>query len=257
MRPNPVKCSLKAGKPAVGTWLSLGSITAARFLARAGFAWLTVDIEHSLVDWETATHMFAVDRRRRLHAAGPRAGQPPRPHQARARQRRPRHRRADGQHPRRRPRPPSPPCLYPPRRQPQRRRQRPRPQLRRHRRRLLRPRQRRDAHRAPVRAHPGGRGRRRRSSRCRASTPSSSAPTTWRPACAARTASRRRPRRFKQALTHILATCKKHNVAAGIHCVQRRGGEAADRGGLAVPRHRQRAADDARRRRAPRRTDSG
>jgi 4-hydroxy-2-oxoheptanedioate aldolase len=59
MRPNPVKRALKAGQPSVGTWLSLGSITAARFLARAGFAWLTVDIEHSLVDWETATHMFA------------------------------------------------------------------------------------------------------------------------------------------------------------------------------------------------------
>jgi len=59
MRPNPVKKALKEGQPAVGTWLSLGSITAARFLARAGFAWLTVDIEHSLVDWETATHMFA------------------------------------------------------------------------------------------------------------------------------------------------------------------------------------------------------
>src|SRR5512145_16105 len=59
MRPNPVKQALKAGQPAVGTWLSLGSITAARFMARAGFAWLTVDIEHSLVDWETATHMFA------------------------------------------------------------------------------------------------------------------------------------------------------------------------------------------------------
>ena len=43
----------------MGTWLSLGSITATRFMARAGFAWLTVDIEHSLVDWETATHMFA------------------------------------------------------------------------------------------------------------------------------------------------------------------------------------------------------
>ena len=28
-------------------------------MARAGFAWLTTDIEHSLVDWETATHMFA------------------------------------------------------------------------------------------------------------------------------------------------------------------------------------------------------
>src|ERR1700709_115765 len=59
MRPNPVKQLLKAGKPAVGTWLSLGSITGARFRARAGFDWLTTDIEHSLVDWETATHMFA------------------------------------------------------------------------------------------------------------------------------------------------------------------------------------------------------
>jgi 4-hydroxy-2-oxoheptanedioate aldolase len=59
MRPNAVKQALKAGRPSVGTWLSLGSITAARFLARAGFAWLNVDVEHSLVDWETATHMFA------------------------------------------------------------------------------------------------------------------------------------------------------------------------------------------------------
>src|SRR5271170_5317749 len=59
MRANPVKRALKAGQPSVGTWLSLGSITASRFLARAGFSWLTVDIEHSLVDWETATHIFA------------------------------------------------------------------------------------------------------------------------------------------------------------------------------------------------------
>ncbi len=59
MRPNPVKKALKEGQASVGTWLSLGSITAARFLARTGFAWLTVDVEHSLVDWETATHMFA------------------------------------------------------------------------------------------------------------------------------------------------------------------------------------------------------
>src|SRR5438309_6072720 len=59
MRVNSVKRALREGQPALGTWLSLGSITAARFLARAGFAWLTVDIEHSLVDWETASHMFA------------------------------------------------------------------------------------------------------------------------------------------------------------------------------------------------------
>lgn len=41
MRLNPVKRALTAGKPSVGAWLSLGSITASRFLARAGFSWLT------------------------------------------------------------------------------------------------------------------------------------------------------------------------------------------------------------------------
>jgi 4-hydroxy-2-oxoheptanedioate aldolase len=59
MRSNPVRKALREGRPSVGTWLSLGSITAARFLARSGFAWLTVDLEHSLADWETAAHMFA------------------------------------------------------------------------------------------------------------------------------------------------------------------------------------------------------
>jgi 4-hydroxy-2-oxoheptanedioate aldolase len=59
MRINNVKRLLKAGKPTVGTWLSLGSITAARFLARAGFDWLTVDVEHSLAGMETTTHMLA------------------------------------------------------------------------------------------------------------------------------------------------------------------------------------------------------
>ncbi len=62
MRQNAVKHALKSGPPSVGTWLSLGSITAARFMARAGFNWLTTDIEHSHVDWETATHMFAAMR---------------------------------------------------------------------------------------------------------------------------------------------------------------------------------------------------
>jgi 4-hydroxy-2-oxoheptanedioate aldolase len=59
MRANSVKRLLKSGKPTVGTWLSLGSITAARFMARAGFDWLTVDVEHSLVNVETTTHMMA------------------------------------------------------------------------------------------------------------------------------------------------------------------------------------------------------
>lgn len=58
MRTNTVKQLLKDGKPAVGTWLSLGNIVAARFLARSGFDWLTVDLEHSLVGIESAVHMM-------------------------------------------------------------------------------------------------------------------------------------------------------------------------------------------------------
>ena len=59
MRANPVKRALKAGQASVGTWLSLGCVTATRFMARAGFDWLTVDTEHSLVGIETTTHLFA------------------------------------------------------------------------------------------------------------------------------------------------------------------------------------------------------
>ena len=52
------RAALKAGKPQVGTWLSLASPMAARFMARTGFDWLTVDIEHSPVNWESAAQMF-------------------------------------------------------------------------------------------------------------------------------------------------------------------------------------------------------
>lgn len=59
MRANAVKRALGENRPSLGTWLSLGNITAARFMARAGFDWLTIDMEHSLVGWETAAHMLA------------------------------------------------------------------------------------------------------------------------------------------------------------------------------------------------------
>lgn len=59
MRINPVKKALREGSPQVGTWLSLGSPMAARFLAKSGFHWLTVDLEHTPLDWETAAVMFA------------------------------------------------------------------------------------------------------------------------------------------------------------------------------------------------------
>lgn len=59
MRANPVKRALKEGKPCFGTWLSLGNVLAARFLARSGFHWINLDIEHSMVGWETAANIFA------------------------------------------------------------------------------------------------------------------------------------------------------------------------------------------------------
>lgn len=58
MKHNPVKAALKAGKPQVGTWLSLGNVFAARLMARTGFPWLTVDMEHSPISWNEAALLF-------------------------------------------------------------------------------------------------------------------------------------------------------------------------------------------------------
>ena len=58
MKKNPVKRALQAGKPQVGTWLSLGNVFATRLMARVGFPWLTVDMEHSPIDWSQAALLF-------------------------------------------------------------------------------------------------------------------------------------------------------------------------------------------------------
>ena len=59
MRTNPVKEKLRRGEVSFGTWLSLGDLYATRVLARMGFDWLTLDIEHSAIDWSQATTIFA------------------------------------------------------------------------------------------------------------------------------------------------------------------------------------------------------
>ncbi|WP_437205742.1 HpcH/HpaI aldolase family protein [Planctomicrobium sp. SH664] len=51
MKKNSVKSALRAGEAQVGTWLSMGDLTATRMLARAGFPWLTIDLEHAAIDW--------------------------------------------------------------------------------------------------------------------------------------------------------------------------------------------------------------
>lgn len=47
MRTNEVKEKLKRGEPALGAWLSLPSVPSARIMARLGFDWLVVDMEHT------------------------------------------------------------------------------------------------------------------------------------------------------------------------------------------------------------------
>jgi 4-hydroxy-2-oxoheptanedioate aldolase len=58
MRTNRVKKLLKEGKPTFGTWLSLGDVFAARVLARMGYDWLTLDLEHAPVDLHQASIIF-------------------------------------------------------------------------------------------------------------------------------------------------------------------------------------------------------
>lgn len=60
MKTNHVRAKLKRGEPSVGTWLTLPDPVAARLMARVGFDWLTVELEHAPVNIETATQSFAV-----------------------------------------------------------------------------------------------------------------------------------------------------------------------------------------------------
>ena len=60
MRTNQVKEKLKRGEPALGAWLSLPSVPAARVMARLGFDWLAVDTEHSAQHPALMADMVAV-----------------------------------------------------------------------------------------------------------------------------------------------------------------------------------------------------
>jgi 4-hydroxy-2-oxoheptanedioate aldolase len=60
MKKNHVRAKLKQGQPSIGTWLTLPDVVAARLMARVGFDWLTVELEHTPVNWETAANSFAI-----------------------------------------------------------------------------------------------------------------------------------------------------------------------------------------------------
>jgi hypothetical protein len=58
MKTNEARAKLKRGEPCIGTWLTLPDPTAARLMARVGFDWLTVELEHAAVNIETAAQSF-------------------------------------------------------------------------------------------------------------------------------------------------------------------------------------------------------
>jgi 4-hydroxy-2-oxoheptanedioate aldolase len=59
MMPNHVKHKLKAGTPAIGTWLNIGDPISAEAVAELGFDWLVIDAEHGPIDRATMATMFA------------------------------------------------------------------------------------------------------------------------------------------------------------------------------------------------------
>ena len=60
MKTNHTRAKLKRGESAVGTWLTLPDPVSARLMARVGFDWLTVELEHTPVNFETAAQSFTV-----------------------------------------------------------------------------------------------------------------------------------------------------------------------------------------------------
>ncbi|MHB8645965.1 MAG: HpcH/HpaI aldolase family protein [Thermomicrobiales bacterium] len=62
MRENHVKRALREGRPSVGTWLSYGAPLAVEAMTTVGFDWLTIDWEHNAIDIETVALMMAAMR---------------------------------------------------------------------------------------------------------------------------------------------------------------------------------------------------
>ena len=58
MKKNFVRHKLREGQASFGTWLTLPDVFGAQLMARMGFDWLTLDLEHSAIDWSQATTIF-------------------------------------------------------------------------------------------------------------------------------------------------------------------------------------------------------
>jgi 2-dehydro-3-deoxyglucarate aldolase len=55
-----LRASLQSGRPAFGSWIQFGHPAIAEVMARAGFDWLAIDLEHSTIDLETCAMLIQI-----------------------------------------------------------------------------------------------------------------------------------------------------------------------------------------------------
>lgn len=60
MKANHVRAKLKRGEASVGTWLNIPSAVSAAMMARTGFDWLTVEMEHTPFGFDQAAQCFSI-----------------------------------------------------------------------------------------------------------------------------------------------------------------------------------------------------
>lgn len=57
---NPLKTKLQNNQLTIGSWITLGSTNIAEIMGKAGFEWLTVDMEHSVITIDVAQKLIQV-----------------------------------------------------------------------------------------------------------------------------------------------------------------------------------------------------
>lgn len=55
---NALKIKWEAGEAALGAWLAMPSTVSAELMARLGFDWLTIDLQHGLIDFQRMLEML-------------------------------------------------------------------------------------------------------------------------------------------------------------------------------------------------------
>lgn len=55
---NKMRTALLKNELSIGTWIQIGHPAVAEILARVGYDWICVDMEHGSIDIETLTHLF-------------------------------------------------------------------------------------------------------------------------------------------------------------------------------------------------------